>query len=149
VHEEIVVAGSFADYVPMLKLDVGDDYVLEWVSAVEKAIAVLSSSLKVSFDPPNTLAHGYPTFLARFQTNNIPEWILVGPNSVPRGFVRPDDPRHSELKDLMPGHALRFPEAPSDSYIISTSDGARSKVFDVCVGYRLPVRPLREYVAGI
>jgi hypothetical protein len=147
--EEIIIAGSFADYLALLELDIGDDYVLEGVSDVEKVIAVLSSSLQVRFDPPNTLAHGYPTYLARFQTNSIPGWVLVGPNSVPRGFVRPNDPRYTDLKDLMPGHALRFPEAPSESYILSTSDGVRSKVIDACGGYRLIARPLREYVAGI
>jgi SMI1 / KNR4 family (SUKH-1) len=147
--EEIVVAGSFADYLAMLELDIGNEYVLEGVSDVEKVIASLASSLKVGFDPPNTLMHGYPTYLVRFQANGIPEWVLVGPNSVPRGFVRPNDPRYAELKDLMPGHARRFPMAPAESYIVSTSDGVRSKVIDACVGYQLIVRPLREYVAGI
>jgi hypothetical protein len=147
--EEILVAGSFAEYLAMLEFAIGDEYVLEGVSDIEKLIAALASSLKVGFDPPNTLMHGYPVHFARFQANDIPEWVLVGPNDVPRGFVRPSDPRYAELKDLMPGHALRFPMAPVESYIISTSDGVRSKVIDACVRYRLIARPLREYVAGI
>jgi hypothetical protein len=124
--EEIVVADSFADYLAILELDIGDEYVLERVSDVETVIATLASSLKVSFDPPNTLMYGYPIHLARFQTNGIPEWVLVGPNRVPQGFVRPSDPRYAELKDLMPGHARRFPMAPAESYIVSMSDGVRS-----------------------
>jgi hypothetical protein len=147
--EEIVVAGSFADYLTKLKLDLGDEYVLEGVSNLESVIDFLASSLKIRFDPPNPLAHGYTTYLARFDTNGIPEWILVGPNFVPRGFVRPTDPRYAELKDLMPGHALRFPMAPAESYIVSTSDGVCSKVVEACVGYGLIVRPLRDYVTGI
>ena len=147
--EEIGVADSFADYLAMLKLEVGDDYVLEGVTDVEKVIAALASSLKVSFDPPNTLMRGYPMYLAHFQSNGIPAWVLVGPNWVPRGFVRPDDPRYAELKDLMPGHALRFPMAPAQSYIVSTSDGVRPMVIDACVRYGLIARPLREYGAGI
>jgi hypothetical protein len=147
--EEIVVAGSFADYLAKLKPAIGNEYVLEGVFDIEKTIASLASSLKVSFGPPNSLMHGYPVYFTQFRANGIPEWILVGPNSVPRGFVRPDDPRYVELKDLMPGHALRFPEAPAESYIVSTSDGVRSKVLDACVPYQLIARPLREYVANI
>jgi hypothetical protein len=146
--EVIVVANSFAHYLAMLQLDIGDDCVLEGISDVEKVIAALSAALKGNFEPPNTLARGYLMYLAHFQTNGIQEWVLVSPNSVPRGFVRPSDPRYTELKDLMPGNALRFPDAPSDSYILSTSDGVRSKVIDACVGFRLIVRPLREYVAS-
>ena len=143
------VADSFADYLAMLEIDVGDEYVLESVSEIEKVKADLSSSLNTAFDPPDTSAHGYPTHRARLGTKNNPEWIWISPNTVPRGFVRSDDPRYAELKDLMPGYASRFPEAPASSYMLGATDGVRSKVIEACVRCRMVVRPLREYVKGI
>ena len=143
------IADSFADYLAMLKIDVGDQYVVEGVFDIEKVKADLSSSLKTVFDPPDTWAHGYPTHRARLETKDNPEWIWISPNTVPRGFVRSDDPRYAELKDLMPGSASRFPEAPAGSYMLDATDGARSKVIEACARSRMVVRPLREYVKGI
>jgi hypothetical protein len=111
--------------------------------------SALSSSLAIAFDPPDTWAHGYPTHRARLGTKNNPECVWISPNTVPRGFVRSDDPRYTELKDLMPGQAPRFPELPAGSYILSATDGVRSKVIDACARSRMIVRPLRKYVKGI
>jgi hypothetical protein len=143
------IADSFADYLAMLRIDVGDEYVLEGVSDLEKAKADLASSLKTAFDPPDTWAHGYPTHRARLGTKSKPEWIWISPNTVPRGFVRSDDPRYAELKDLMPGYASRFPEVPAGSYLLGATDDVRSKMIDACARSRLFARPLREYVKGI
>jgi hypothetical protein len=143
------IADSFADYLALLQIDVGDEYVLEAVSDIEKVKADLSSSLAVSFEPPDTWAHGYPTHRARLGTKDHPEWIWISPNTVPRGFVRSNDPRYPELKDLMPGHAPRFPEVPAGSYLLGATDGVRSKVIDACVQCRMIVRPLREYMKSI
>src|SRR5438552_12983993 len=143
------IADSFADYLAMLQIDVGDEYVLEGISEIEKVKAELSSSLKTIFETPDTWAHGYPTHRARLGTKNNPEWIWIIPNTVPRGFVRSDDPRYAELKDLMPGYASRFPEVPAGSYILSTTDGVRAKVIEACTRSRTIVCPLREYVKGI
>jgi SMI1 / KNR4 family (SUKH-1) len=143
------IADSFADYLAMLKSDVGDEYVLEGLSEIEKVKANLSLSLSLTFEAPDTWAHGYPTHRARLGTKNNPEWIWISPNTVHRGFVRSDDPRFAELKDLMPGYASRFPEVPADSYMLTVTDGVRSKVIDACVRTRMVIRPLREYVNGI
>lgn len=146
---EYRIADSFPDYLAKLDVDVGDDYVLEGVAEIENVKADLSLSLETFFDPPDTWAHGYPTHRARLGTQKNPEWIWITPNTVPRGFVRPDDPRYSELKDLMPGSASRYPEAPSDCYILAATDGVRSKVIEACVRSRIVVRPLHEYVKRI
>lgn len=143
------IADSFADYLAMLVIVVGDEFVLEGVSEIEVVKADLSSLLHTVFDPPDTWAHGYPTHRARLGTKNKPEWIWISPNTVPRGFVRTDDPRYPELKDLMPGSALRFPEAPAGGYILDATDGVRSKVIEACARSRMVVRPLREYVKGV
>jgi hypothetical protein len=140
------IADSFADYLAMLQLDVGDEYVLVGVTDIEQVTSGLSSSLGVAFDPPDTWAHGYPTHRARLGTASNPEWVWITPNSVPRGFVRPDDPRYAELRSLMPGYASRFPEVPAGSYILGATEGARTKVIEACTRAGTIVRPLREYV---
>jgi hypothetical protein len=148
-NREERLAGSFAEYLSMLRLDVGDEFVLEAAPDIEAVKAGLSKVLAVAFDPPDTWAHGYPEHRARLGTKSNPEWIWISPNTVPRGFARPDEPRYAELKDLMPGEAQRFPEVPADSYLLSTTDGVRSRVIEACGRAGLAVRPLREYMKGM
>jgi hypothetical protein len=146
---EMQIADSFADYLAMLRIDVGDEFVLETVSDVETVKAALSSTLGIAFDDTDTWAHGYATHRARLGNMNSPEWVWFSPNLVPRSFVRSDDARYVELKDLMPGNALRFPEIPADSYLLGTTDGVRSKVIQACIQSGFGVRPLREYFNGM
>jgi hypothetical protein len=142
------IADSFAEYLGMLRIVVGDEYVLEGVSEIETVVSRLSSSLGTSFDPPDSWASGYPVYRVRLGTKKNPESIWISPNSVPRGFVRTDDPRYAELKDRMPGHASRFPEVPEDGYLLSATERVRSKAIEACARSRLVVRPLREYVSA-
>lgn len=145
---ETCIADSFADYLGMLQIDVGDKYVLEGVSEMEKIKADLSALLKTVFDPPDVWAYGYPTHRARLGTKNNPEWIWISPNTVPRGFVRPDDSRYAELKDLMPGYASRFPDVPEGSYILTVTNGVRKEVIEACAKSRIVARPLREFFSS-
>lgn len=141
------IADSFADYLSRLQIDVGDDeYVLEGVPDIETVKEKLSASLGVSFDPPDSWDHGYPTHRARLGSVDDPEWVWISPNDVPRGFVRSNYSRYEELKDIMPGCAARFPELPPDSYILSATDHVRSRIMEACALSRLVLRPLREYV---
>jgi SMI1-KNR4 cell-wall len=141
------IADSFSDYLALLQIDVGDEYVLE-EAEIEKVKADLSLLLDIAFDPPDALAQGYPIHRARLGTKNNPQWVWISPNTVPRGFVRSDDHRYAELKDLMPGYTSRFHEVPADSYILGTTDGIRSKVIEACARSRMVTRPLRDYVKG-
>jgi hypothetical protein len=147
--EETHVADSFAAYLALLRVCVEDEYVVEAVSDIERVKADLSRMLGVPFDPPDTGAHGYLTERARFGAEGNPQWLWISPNTVPRGFVRENDRRYAELKDLMPGLAERFPELPAGSYILNATDGVRAKVLEACNKTGLFVRPLREYVEGI
>jgi hypothetical protein len=63
------------DYLAILQIDIGDEYVLEAVSDIESVKAELSSSLKTVFDPPDTWTHGYPTHHACLGTKSSPEWV--------------------------------------------------------------------------
>jgi hypothetical protein len=145
---ESPVAVSFAEYLVKLRIDVGEEYVVEGVLEIEKLKSEFSAALGIALEPPDTYAHGYPTYRGRLGTENNPQWVWISPNTVPRGFVRPDDARYAELKGLMPGFASRFPEVPADGYILSATDAVRTKVVRACVRSRMAIRPLREYVQG-
>jgi hypothetical protein len=147
--QESHVANSFADYLAMLRIHVDDEYVLEAVSDIERVKAALARQLAVTFDAPDTWAHGYPTERARLGGERNPQWLWLSPNTVPRGFVRKDDRRYSALKDLMPGFGERFPGLPADSYILIATEGVRARVIIACSRCGLAVRALREYVEGI
>lgn len=145
---EAQIAGTFADYLAQLRLDTGDEYVLEAIADIELVKTSLSKVLSITFDPPDSWAHGYPTHRARMGSKNNPQWLWISPNTVPRGFVRHDDPRYAELKDLLPGFADRFPKLPSGSYLLSATDGVRSNVIEACARSGLRLRPLSAYVSG-
>lgn len=118
-------------------------------SGIETIKARLSVLLGIEFEPSNTWSHGYPTKRTRLGTDQYgnPQWVWITPNTVPRGFVREDDRRYPELKDLMPGFAERFPELPASSYLLNAFEGVRAPVLDACRRSGLSARPLQEYMA--
>lgn len=140
------VADSFGDYLALLRFCIEDEYVLEGVTDIERVKADLSRQLGVPFDSPDTWAHGYRTERVGLGNEDNPQWLWISPNTVPRGFVREDDFRYSELKDLMPGFGDRYPGLPARSYLLDASDGARSRVLEACNRCGLTPRPLREYM---
>jgi len=144
--EETHVAESFAAYLGLLEIGGENEYVLEAVGDIEKVKADLSAQLGVAFDTSDAWAHGYAVHRARLGPKEGPEWVWLSPNTVPRGFVRKDDRRYAELKDLLPGSAERFPDLPPGSYLLSATDAVLARVLDACKRAGLPVRPLREYV---
>lgn len=143
---ESPIAASFEEYLWELRLDVDDEYVVEAITDIEKLKSELSGALGVPFDPPDAYAHGYPIHCVRLGTEKAPEWIWISPNLALRGIVRPDHKRYAELKDLMPGLAPRFPDVPSDGYILSVSPAIRNRVVRTCAELGMAIRPLREYV---
>jgi hypothetical protein len=147
--DETHVADSFEEYLEKLEIDTRDEYVLEGVSDIEKIKSDLARLLGIKFSHPDTQAHGYPVHHAGMGTKDDPEWLCISPNTVPRGFVRSSDSRYTELKNLMPGTASRFPEIPAGSYLLSATDGVRLKVLKVCDLAGITIRPLAEYAKGI
>jgi hypothetical protein len=148
-NRECAVAASFADYLRLLRVRIKDEYVIEGVNDLEMVKSALSLQLSAAFDVPDTSAQGYPIERARLGTKENPQWAWISPNTVPRGFVRKDHRRYSELKDLLPGHGERFPELTAGSYILSATEGVRTKVIDACRRSQLIVRPLRDCVKDI
>ena len=143
--EEQEVADSFADYLALLRVPVKDEVVLEGAGDLEAVALVLSPVLGVVFETTDHLAQGFARKSAHIRSDGAQESVWLSPNLVPSGFVRPDDRRYSELKDLLPGQSPRFPEIPPDSCLVDMTAGIRSKVLQACTEARLKVRPLREY----
>lgn len=137
------VAGSFAEYLSMLRVKFRDDeYVVEGASDLEAIKSMLVTSLKLKFGPPNTADYGYPIHSTRYGDG----WINLSPNTVRRGFVRQDDQNYKQLKDLLPGEAQRYPEAPADSFILCASGQGLKKVMATFEKSGMRVRPLKSYM---
>ncbi|WP_372872510.1 SMI1/KNR4 family protein [Shewanella sp.] len=141
------IAASFSAYLGLLTLDVGDDLVVNSVD-VTTLLSLLSDVLGVSFDPPDLWAHGYPTYRATLGTKRAPEWLWVTPNQVIRGFVRDDDSRYAELKELLPGIGLRFPELAASCLIVGATAGVRQKVIDALTKCNIKVQSMRDAIKG-
>jgi hypothetical protein len=144
--EQVDIAPSFSQYLALLRVDIDDQYVLESVADIESVKSRLSSWLGVEFDATDSWAHGYPIHRVALGTANNPQWLWLSPNTVLRGFVRVDDPRYGELKDLMAGNAARYPELAKDSFLLSATDGVRAKVLEACLKLQLAVHPLQAYI---
>ena len=140
------IAESFAAYLQKLRVRVGEEYVVLGISDIEMLKSRLSATLAVKFDPPDDWASGVLIHRATLDAGTEPGWFWISPNTVPRGFVRPDDPRFAKLKGLLPGSASRFPEIPAESYILSAAAAVRSRVLEGCSRSHLSVRPLRDFV---
>jgi hypothetical protein len=141
------VAATFGKYLSLLKLDVEDEVVLLSVSDLKSVIANLSDRLKIKPLPPDMNQHGYPIYGASNGSRKDPQYVWASPNKVPRGFVRKDDPRYEELRNLLPGETLRFPELPESSYVFGTSGGILEQALEACKLLGLDIKPMREYLA--
>jgi len=144
-NRQSTVANSFAQYLSMLQLEVGKEYVIETEEDINALIAHLASALSVSFAPPNSFAQGYPVYRAALGTTDHPQWLWVSANKVPRGFVRPDDARYEQLKNLLPGFTRRFPEVPENACFMVATEDVRPRVLGACARARINVRPIISY----
>jgi hypothetical protein len=142
---QMPIANSFAEYLGLLSLDVDDTFVVDSASEPE-LLNQLSNALSVEFCIPDRGAHGYPIHRAALGTSGDPQWLWVSPNRVIRGFVREDDCRYAEIKDLLPGFGLRFPEIGESSMIVDTTHKVRQRVIDACKICGINLRLMREVI---
>jgi hypothetical protein len=144
---ESKIADSFGDYLGLLRLTVGEhEFVIPSVSDIEAVKSRVASLLGVEFEAPNSYDQGYPIHRGRCGTAKDPQWIWLSPNLVPRGFVREEDRRYKELSGLLPGEAMRFPELGKSSYLLTVTDGIRSRVLKAFRDASIELRPLAEFV---
>lgn len=140
------VADSFAEYLSQLVADVDqDDYAVVNVSDTEEMKVQLGAALHVNFEPPQTGDHGYPASRARGGTQDNPQWLWLRPNLVPRGFVRPEDPRYESLRHLLPGEALQYPLLPGSACLLRITGQWKPQVLRECRRLQFDIRPLAEY----
>ena len=140
------VAGTFGAYLTKLRLDIGDIYVIESVTELERATTHLASALGTEFEAPETQSYGYPTHRAALKRNGASGWVWISPNRVKRGFVRPEDARYEELNNMLPGEADRYPGLPANCYLLSATGNALPSVLDAFVRSQLSVNPLSKYL---
>jgi len=127
------VADSFEGYLAMLKPDNGTSFLgLRGVASVDEVARRLQAFVPAEFGPANADASGYPVRRCGLASGGDPEWIWLSPNRVPRGFVRASDRRYPELKDLLPGEALRLPEHPDVVVVVECTGSLRNRLVDWC-----------------
>lgn len=124
------VAPDFENYLKLLAPEVDEgQFVIYSSEGIEAFAQRLARILKVEFQDMGSYAHGYPSFSAQLGViRRYPQWIGVCSNSVPRGFVRSDDPDFESLKAGMTGKAKLYPELPESCLVMHLSEQSREKV---------------------
>lgn len=144
---ESMIANSFEEYLRLLKPVVsGNEFVITSTADIEFVKERLAKSLRAKIEEPDTYAHGYPIHRLRVGQFGDPEWVSLSSNVVPRGFVREDDKRYTELRDLMAGEAKQHPELPEMCCLLSTTDAIRSKVQNALGEASIVAKPLIEFL---
>ena len=113
-----VIADSFSEYLTQLTIEPDASYVIETDKPIDKFVAGVSKITGINFEEPDTFAHGYASYRGKF----MDEWIWISPNQVLTGFVRQNHERYEELKSLMKGTGLRYPEIPANSVFLFSHD---------------------------
>jgi hypothetical protein len=144
-NEQEAIASSFSEYLNLLQVDIGDEWVIEDVQSIDAVINELSVLLNCTFPAPDSWAHGYPTYRADMNDGSGPEWLWVSPNDVPSGFIREDDSRYDELKGLMQGTKKQYHQLPNNCYLLSFTDGISKRVLKALSSFSLKVRELNIY----
>jgi SMI1-KNR4 cell-wall len=143
LDREKTIAKNFKEYLSQLVLESGGNFIIETELPIQNVIKNISKDLKIQFEEPNSYDYGYPVYRARFNES----WIWISPNSVNNGFVRIDDKRYEELKNLVNGHSLRYPEIPAESLLIVFSeDEVRVSVHKILKEHSYLIKPLNELI---
>jgi len=126
---QTAIAKNFQSYLQKLKLTVEEgEFLVVAPEGIEDFTQRLAKVLKVEFEAPNSYEQGYPIYRANVGRSQVPEWIWVSANQVPKGFIREDDDEYEELKDSRPGLAKRYPELPEHSFLLTVTDGVAPSV---------------------
>ena len=142
-NREERIADSFAAYLDQVKLPTEDRYVLETGRSLEDMAAQLQTILEIEWAEPDTRAHGYPVYRAKWKDR----WIWLSPNEVPKGYIRAWEDRYEELKDRMEGLALRYPELPASCLLVQVCDGEQGgELQTVLAGYGIALKCLQDVV---
>jgi hypothetical protein len=141
-HERLI-APTFTTYLNLLEIDTENEYVIETNSSIDKMLKQISDTAKIDFEEPDYWAHGYPVYRSNYKDS----WIWISPNIAPSGFIREDDERYLELKSQMEISALRYPEIPESSLLISVSEeSVQKELFAKLTTVGIKIKELKEYM---
>lgn len=143
VEQDEPVASDFAAFLASLRLE-GPNDTFGVGPKIADVQAALEGALGVRFQSQGALSYGYEMKCVGLGADGRAPWIWLSENEVARGFVRPSDSRYEELKGLLKGTALRFPEYAQINTIIECNSGASSVVADACAKCGLPLEVIRE-----
>lgn len=142
---EGLVAGSFADYLQLLEPDVDEgQFGLTLPMDLESVKKRIASTLKMRIHEPEDWAHGYIQHRLSHQNGETQNSVWLSPNLVRHGFVRPDDKRCAELKDLMSDMVKRYPGLPEEAWILNTSEEIAPALVSILESLKVLVQPLEE-----
>jgi SMI1 / KNR4 family (SUKH-1) len=128
-QDEREVSGSFAEFLGQLELRLGNRaFGIRSSAPLDAVLAALNAALGVTWDSVDSDGAGYPVYRWPLGDERGRAWAWLSPNLVPRGFVRQSHPRYAELADLLPGTALRYPQYPDVTFIMTCTDGVVDRV---------------------
>jgi hypothetical protein len=141
-HEK-VIAPSFSDYLNLLEIETGNQFVIETNFTFEIVLKQLSDILNIKFEEPDYWAHGYAVHRSKFKNS----WIWVSPNIAPASFIREDDDRYTELKSQMNTTGLRYSEIPERSLVISFSvESIQQELYSKLKTNGIEIKELKDYL---
>lgn len=127
------VAPTFSAFLKTLRLDLSPgDFAVVGDCSLDGVADALERQLKSKFEPPDDNAHGYPVRRCRVGGPKNLEWVWLSPNLVNKGFVRASYKRYEELRDCLPGTALRLPEYPEATVLVGCTEGVSALVRESC-----------------
>lgn len=136
------IAKSFQEYLRLLEINAGEEFVIETDYSIEKMVEMISSIAAIQFEEPDSFAHGYSIYRSQYNES----WVWISPNKVPAGFIRETDDRYEELKSLMLPTSVRYPEIASDYLFISVSDDLqRQHLFDKLTTQGIKISEAKTY----
>lgn len=140
--DEWLIAPTFKEYLMLLELEMENSYVIETNDTIDAVLLKISVAAKIEIEEPDYWAYGYPVYRSRFKDS----WIWISPNTVPGGFIREDDERYIKLKSQMETTALRYPEIPESSLLISVSEAhVRQELFTKLATGGIKIKALEAY----
>lgn len=139
------IAGSFAAYLELLEPKVEEsEFVIIPSAPLETLKAQIASALDMQIDDFDDSVSGYPVHRLITEREDRRATIWLRPNLVPHGFVRPEDSRYDELKDLMPGMVKRYPGLAEEAWILQATDNILPGLLAFLEARKVAVQPLED-----
>ncbi len=142
------VARTFTEYLSKLgyceyeELGSGDfGYVIETHLPIQEVIKAIEDAVNIKFE---YLGDDGSSDTYRGKIGST--WIFIEPNKVKKAFIRTTDDRYEELKHLIGGTALCYPEIPEDAITFSAIDETVEEYLVNILSKEFTIKHAREYL---